>query len=458
VRFTIILIRGNVEKNMIKFEKRKFSAIFSSIIVLLFLAGVVFAQNPGDTIWTNVYGMDEHDVGESVRQTSDGGFILCGLGVIPNYNLYDVFLVKTDAVGNQLWTRYYGGGYVDVAKDVRQTSDGGYVVVGYTSVVINEYDIWLLKTDANGDTLWTKTFGGSNSDLGYSVEQTSDGGYILCGDNQGAGQAHHNAYLVKTYPNGNLDWDEEYGGNQTDEYGYCATPTSDGGYILVGKSLASGNADVYVVKTNFTGGVEWENTYGGSSSDIAWSVIENSEGDFIIAGETYSFGNGLRIYLLKVSPTGSLIWQKNFGRTNAQRAGEVAQTIDGGYVIFGGTGTHPVNFDVYVIRTDSQGTAIWEEVYGRVDRYDYGYGGCIVDDTTFMTIGETKSFGPGYWLLTAVFKASPGEHAAIVPPAFAKITCCNHNAPPGSHRILSARIWILPVPWGAADVTRMNWW
>ena len=393
------------------YNKKTSSTLIYLIALVWLLPALLFAQAPGDTIWTQVYGMDEHDVGEAVSQTSDGGFILCGLGVIPNYNLYDFLLVKTDSVGNQIWTQYYGGPYVDVAKDVRQTSDGGYIVIGYTSVVINEYDVWLLKTDANGDTMWAKTFGGSNSDYGYSVQQTNDGGYILGGTNQGVGQAHYNAYLVKTYANGNLDWDEEYGGNSTDEFGYYAIQTSDGGYIIVGKTNASGAGDVYVVKTNFTGGVEWENTFGGSSADIAWSVIENSDGDFMIVGESYSFG-GLRIYLLKVSPTGSLIWQKNYGRTTAQRAGEIAQTIDGGYVIFGGTGTYTTNFDVYVIRTDSQGTAISEEVYGRTDRHDYGWGGCIADDTTFMAIGETKSFGAGkeydFWLL-AINSGLQGE-------------------------------------------------
>jgi hypothetical protein len=320
-------------------------------------------------------------------------------------------LVKTDAVGSQTWAKYYGGPYVDVAKDVQQTIDGGYIVIGYTSVQVNDYDIWLLKTDSNGDTMWTRTYGGSYEDNGWSVEQTGDGGYILGGFKQGGGQMHYNACLVKTYANGNINWEHEYGGNQTDEFGYCVTRTSDGGFILAGKSTASGNEDVYVVKTDFSGGLEWANTFGGGSDDEAYSVIENSDGDFIIAGETFSFSADLRIYLLKVSPSGGLIWQKNYGLTGAQRAGEVAQTIDGGYVIFGGTGTYPA-FDAYVIRTDSQGIVVWEEAYGRADRFDYGYGGCIADDTTFMAVGETRSFGSGLefdmWLL-AINSGLQGE-------------------------------------------------
>jgi len=390
---------------------RNLCRIYFIAIILGLSARASFAQNPGDTIWTRVYGMEEHDVGEAVSPTSDGGFILCGLGVIPNYNLYDFLLVKTDSAGNQIWTRYYGGPYVDVAKDIEQTTDGGYICIGYTSIVVNEYDIWLLKTDANGDTVWAKTYGGTNNDFGYSVEQTPDGGYILCGENQGGGQAHINAYLVKTYANGNIQWEQEYGGNQTDEYGYCVTQTSDGGFILAGKSTASGDADVYVVKTNFSGGIEWENTYGGSGNDVAWSVIENSDGDFVIAGETFSFGGYMRAYVLKVSPTGSLIWQRDYGFTSSQRAKEIAQTIDGGYAIFGGIGPYPTN-DVYVIRTDSLGTIIWEENYGDIDHPDYGWGGCIADDTVFMAIGDTKSFGAGleydFWLL-AINSGLQGE-------------------------------------------------
>lgn len=396
---------------MESYKIKKVFAMACMTIVFCLIPTLLFAQNPGDTIWTHNYGMPQIDVGEAVRQTSDGGFILCGMGVIPNYHLYDFLLVKTDASGNEIWSRYYGGPYVEWGKDVQQTNDGGYIVVGYTSVELNVFDVWLLKTDANGDSMWANMFGGSNNDYGYSVEQTSDGGYILCGENQGSGQAHYNAYLVKTYANGSLNWDEEYGGNQTDESGYRVTQTSDGGFILVGKTNASGDKDIYVVKTDFTGGVEWENTYGGSSDDVAWSVIENSDGDFIIAGETFSFGGGMRSYVLKVSPTGSLIWQRNYGITSSQRAKEIAQTIDGGYAIFGGKGPYPTN-DFYVIRADSQGTVIWERTYGRADRAEYGWGGCIADDTIFMAVGESNAFSDSLkydvWLL-AINSGLQGE-------------------------------------------------
>ncbi|UCE66690.1 MAG: hypothetical protein JSU85_01340 [Candidatus Zixiibacteriota bacterium] len=385
------------------------------IAIVWLLPALLFAQIPGDTIWTHNYGMEGADWGEAVRQTSDGGFILCGMGVeIPDFWSYNFFLVKTDAVGNQVWSKYYNYGgdiaTVDYAKDVQQTIDGGYIVTGSAAVATNEYDIWLIKTDANGDTMWTRTFGGSNSDFGWSVEQTSDGGYILTGWNQG-NQGYHNAYLVKTYANGNLAWDEEYGGNRTDEYGNCVTQTSDGGYILVGKTNASGNDDVYVVKTNFTGGVEWENTFGGTLNDEAWSVIENSDGDFMISGFTLSFGGGMRAYVLKVSPAGSLIWQKNYGISSSQRAAEIAQTIDGGYALFGGKGPTPAD-DFYVVRTDSQGTVIWERTYGKTEYREYGWGGCIADDTVFMTIGHSNAFSAigkyDFWLV-AINSGLQGE-------------------------------------------------
>ncbi|UCC78257.1 MAG: hypothetical protein JSW64_08180 [Candidatus Zixiibacteriota bacterium] len=389
---------------------KKVSAIVYLTVVMSFIPALLFAQIPGDTIWTHNYGLSQIDVGEAVRQTSDGGFILGGMGVIPNYHLYDFLLVKTDASGNESWSRYYGGPYVEWGKDVQQTNDGGYIVAGYTSLVPNEFDAWLLKTDANGDTMWAGIFGGNYNDYGYSVEQTSDGGYILVGAKQG-NQGYYNAYLVKTYANGNLNWDEEYGGNRDDEFGYCVTQTSDGGFILVGKTNAPGNQDIYVVKTNFTGGVEWDNTFGGSSDDEAWSVIENSDGDFVIGGLTFSFGGGMRAYVLKVSPTGSLIWQRNYGITSSQRAAEIAQTIDGGYAIFGGKGPYPTN-DFYVIRADSQGTVIWERTYGRTDRAEYGWGGCIADDTVFVAVGESNAFSDSLkydvWLL-AIYSGLQGE-------------------------------------------------
>jgi hypothetical protein len=313
----------------------------------------------GDTLWTKTYGDGDDDVGYSVQQTSDGGFIITGSTFSFETGKSDVYSIKTTATGDAVWTKTYGGNDDEWSYSVQQTSDGGFIIAGETSFFgAGNRDLYLIKTTATGDTLWTKTYGGTGYDYGYSVQQTTDGGFIVAGATSSFGAGNRDLYLVKTTATGDTLWTKTYGGTGYD-YGYSVQQTSDGGFIIAGEtsSFGAGNRDLYLVKTTVTGDALWTKTFGGTGYDYGYSVQQTTDGGFIITGETSSFGAGNRdLYLVKTTATGDALWTKTFGGTQNDYGKSVQQTSDGGYIITGTTlsfGTGGV--DLYLIKTDENG-------------------------------------------------------------------------------------------------------
>ena len=245
--------------------------------------------------------------GNSLIQTSDGGYAIAGAITSFGAGSGDVYVVKLDANGNLQWTKTIGGENEDVGTSLIQTSDGGYAIAGYTySFGAGLTDVYVVKLDANGNLQWTKTIGGKIWENGHSLIQTSDGGYAIAGDTYSLNAADWDFYVVKLDANGNLQWTKTIGGENIDR-GYSLIQTSDGGYAIAGttQSFGAGEWDVYVVKLDAHGNLQWTKTIGGPESEIGQSLIQTSDGGFAIAGETYSFGAGKSdVYVVKLDKNG----------------------------------------------------------------------------------------------------------------------------------------------------------
>jgi uncharacterized delta-60 repeat protein len=363
------------------------------LLLTLALPQLLLAQP--DTLWTRTYGGTEYDWGHSVVQTSDGGYIVAGYtgpNVPPEY---DVYLIRTDSNGDPLWTETYGGTGDDRGYSVGQTSDGGYIVAGSYGTGLS--DVYLIRTDSDGDILWTETYGGDGIDIGRSVAVTSDGGYIVAGRTTSYGAGYNDVYLIRTNSSGDSLWAKTYGGDEND-YGYSVAETSDGGYILAGEtfSFGAGGGDVYLIRTNSSGDSLWAKIYGGDNYDRGSSVAQTSDGGYIVAGRTISYGaGGYDVYLIRTDSNGDIIWTKTYGGTDGDEGHSVAQTSDGGYIVAGSTSSYGAGFnDVYLIRTDSNGDILWTTTHGGTD-YDDGNSVAQTFNGGYIATGYTKSYGAG---------------------------------------------------------------
>jgi hypothetical protein len=268
-----------------------------------------------------------------------------------------MILLKTDERGIQQWYRDFGGTSIEMGYSAQQTSDGGYIVAGYTmSYGSGVSDVYMVKTDTLGNQLWYRTFGGSSGDGAYSIRQTCDSGYIIAGFTCSYGNGNSDVYLIKTDSEGNQLWYRTFGGFYSEE-GYCVQQTLDCGYVVVGYtcSYGAGSNDVYLIKTDSTGNQQWYRTFGGTHYDYGWSVQQTNDSGYIIVGFTGSFGGGRNVYVIKTDSTGIQEWSQTYGGNNYDEGYCVKQTNDGGYIIVGQTFSYGAgSSDVYLIRLECE--------------------------------------------------------------------------------------------------------
>ena len=399
-------------------ERRKFRIVLPFAILFTTLAvvslGCVSGTPPEET-WNKTFGGYSAEHAPSAQQTSDGGYILVGDTMSYGAGESDFWLVKTDSEGNKEWDRTFGGTGLEWAYSVQQTSDGGYILVGGTrSYGAGESDFWLVKTDSNGNKEWDRTYGGTKSDSARSVQQTSDGGYILVGGTRSYGAGSNDVWLVKTDSGGNMEWDRIFGGTDS-EWVYSVQQTSDNGYILAGVTGSYGAAgyNFWLVKTDLEGNKEWDKTFGGNSDDCAESVQQTSDGGYILAGGTMSYGaDGYNFWLVKTDSEGDKEWDKTFGGTDSEWARSVQQTSDGGYILAGDTVSYGAG-DFWLVKTDLEGNKEWDKTFGGTDDDR----ACFVQQTSdggYILVGDTVSYGAG---LRNVWLIKVGGTDAAPPPA-----------------------------------------
>jgi predicted secreted protein len=363
------------------------------------------AQGLPELEWSKTFGNLGDDFGDSVQQTSDGGYVIAGFTESYGAGGEDVWLIKTDSNGNKTWDKTFGGTSDDAGWSVQQTSDGGYVIAGSTSSYgAGGEDVWLIKIDSNGNKAWDKTFGGTSFDDGESVQQTSDSGYVIAGSTSSYGAGEGDVWLIKTDSNGNKVWDKTFGGT-SDDAGWSVQQTSDGSYIVAGftESYGAGGEDVWLIKTDSNGNKVWDKTFGGTSFDDGESAQQTSDGGYVIAGFTESYGaGGEDAWLIKTDSNGNKIWDKTFGGTSDDAGWSVQQTSDGGYIVAGGTSSYGAGGeDVWLIKTDSNGNKVWDKTFGGTADDD-GISVQQTSDDGYVIAGVTGSYGAGnedVWLI-----------------------------------------------------------
>jgi hypothetical protein len=408
--------------------------LLKPLSLALFIAATLPTQSayirtspPSDTIpaigpsshFCKGIGGKNDDGGHSLIQTSDGGYAIAGHTKSFGAGNWDVYVVKLDANGNLQWTRTIGGENEDLGHSLIQTSDGGYVIAGHTkSFGAGDWDVYVVKLDSTGNLQWTRTIGGENEDLSLSLIQTSDGGYAIAGASKSFGAGEDDVYVVKLDANGNLQWTKTIGGPKRD-WSSSLIQTSDSGYAIAGytKSFGVGGADVYVVKLDANGNLQWTKTIGGPADEIGFSLIQTPDGGYVIAGYTNSFGaGGLDVYVVKLNANGNLQWTKTIGGPASEigNSHSLIQTADGGYAIAGFTQSFGAGeWDVYVVKLSANGNLQWTKTTGG-PKDDWGNSLIQTSDGGYAIAGHTESFGAGEWDVYVVKLDKNGDACCAV--------------------------------------------
>lgn len=373
--------------------RKRFLSILG--IVLIATSSGCFKEETGNMDFYNKikkYGAQKNDIARKIQQTIDGGFIIVGetdFGKDIETGA-DVYLIKTDLNGNVKWSKKYGGKKWDVCVNVKQTPDG-YILVGATkSFGEGDKDVYIIKTDLEGEKLWEKTFGGNKLDSGSGIDQTLDGGYIFTCGTYSFGEGEMDIYLIKTDSKGNKMWEKTFGGKK-DDSGYYVKEIADGGFIIGGPTRSynsDGQEEIFLMKTDSTGNQIWIKTYGCSGNKYFQNARQLSDGNFIITGYIESSNTkGKDIYLLKVDSNGNEIWSESFVGNKDEMGFDVCQTSDRGFIIVGGTIDES---NPSLIKTDINGKELWRKTF----RAEYARGYSILQtiEGDYIVVGYEGSF------------------------------------------------------------------
>ena len=424
------------------------------LVVAIAPAGAAPSSEIPTVQWERLFGGSWDDYGYSVQQTSDGGYVLLGEsyssasgdvtgkihGTPDQYGMYppDCWVVKLDAAGAVQWEKLLGGSGDDCGRSVQQTSDGGYVLLGQSSSSASgditgtnrgAGDLWVVKLDAAGAVQWQKLLGGSGDDIAYSVQATSDGGYVLLGESSssasgdvtGTNHGGYDFWVVKLDAAGTVQWEKLLGGTGYDS-GRSVQQTSDGGYVLLGPSHSTANGDIsgrthggndfWVVKLDAAGAIQWEKLLGGRGYEFGHSVQQTSDGGYVLLGESYSSASGditgmthgsWDFWVVKLDAAGTVQWQKLLGGSWQDYGYSVQPTSDGGYVLLGEswssasgdvTGTNHGNNDLWVVKLDAGGAVQWEKLLGGSGD-DYASSVQQASDGSYVLLGYSRSSASG---------------------------------------------------------------
>jgi hypothetical protein len=338
-------------------------------------------------IWDKTFGGSGDDRAHSIIQTSDGGYAVAGVTLSFGAGEGDFWLIKLDSRGNKLWDKTFGGSDDDYAWSLIQTDAKG----------AGEKDAWVIKLDKSGIIIWDKTFGGSDDDYAFSLIQTDDGGYEVAGFTSSKGAGEKDAWVIKLDKSGIIIWDKTFGGSG-DDYALSLIQTDDGGYAVAGwtESKGAGGEDAWIIKLDYEGNIIWDRTYGGRNNDVALSLIQTDDGGYAVAGVTSSFGAGEGdFWIIKLDHEGSRVWDKTFGGSDDDWACSIIQHTDGSYIVAGYTNSKGAGGeDAWIIKLDYEGNIVWDRTYGGRNN-DVAWSLIQTDDGGYAVAGWTESKGAG---------------------------------------------------------------
>lgn len=344
--------------------------------------------------WAKTYGGDGNYVPLAVTAGHDGTYVVVGATSALTGLWADAWAMDISAAGDILWQKSYPIPDVYSAdfRSVVPTPDGGYLVVGSINCFAGASSVWALKIDASGNIVWQKTYHTGLVNCGFSVHDSLDGGYFIAAYSDG------HAWVLKIDADGNIIWQKRYSGNNTD-YALSVMTTADGGLVVMGEtaSFGAGAFDIWVLRLDAIGNLIWQKTYGGSGDDFPHGLVATSDGGYLIAATTYSFGTGDDdAYLVRLDKSGDLIWQKTYGGPGNDEVFAMVAAGDGGFVFTGSTQstvppstTFPIH-GIWLTKVDSSGSIVWQKSYVGMT----GRGLITTTDGGFLLVGGTQGAGP----------------------------------------------------------------
>lgn len=382
------------------------------------------------------FGGSKNDVFNAVVSALDGGYATLGFTQSNDFDIttkikedFDYFLMRFDAEDNLIWSKTYGGSDDDRGADIISTSDGGFLLFGSSkstdgnaSSNAGNQDLWAIKIDRDGGVIWEKSFGFSGPDVGYSVIQTSDNGYLITGEldvTSSGGQGNSKIakrhaggdfWAIKLTSSGDKEWTRYFGGSFT-ETPFAVIQTSDNAYIIAGSSDSKdvdiknniGTYDFWVIKIAIDGSLIWERNFGGTEIDEARGITNTNDGNILIVGDTrssdenVSMNNGAAdVWVIKIDLNGNLIWEKTIGGTSFDVARSVSKTQDGGFLISGSSRSLDNGFtnngqnDGLLLKLDNNGNLEWQKTFGGSET-DFLYDAIELNNKKIIAVGESAS-------------------------------------------------------------------
>lgn len=396
----------------------------------------------GANTWEATFGGANTDQGRQIQQTSDGGYIVAGYTYSYGAGESDAWVIKLDAYGNKTWDKTFGGTSYDAARSIQQTPDGGYIAAGYTgSNGAGGNDGWVLKLDASGNKTWDKTFGGTDYDGLYSISRTPDGGYIAAGYTYSYGAGNTDFWVLKIDSSGNEEWSKTFGSSGHD-YANSIQPTSDGGYIVVGEK----EDDIWILKLSSSGNEVWSKKYCGDEtcSGRAYSVIETADNEYVVAARASFVIRASDFWIIKLDSSGNDVWIKTFSAGGEEIPSSIQQTSDGGYIV---AGVHNVpaeaGYYAIVVKLDASGEQEWYKTHGGT-AYDWAFSILQASDGGYVFAGNKDAESSGYGIyggdLWVVKLDSSGEY--VVTETLAPAAPSGLQASPGYEKVFLS--WTVP--------------